>query len=276
MIPAIKSVTISTGLTLQYAEAGDPAGTPVLFLHGYTDSRRSFEPLLPHLPSSIRALCLTQRGHGESDAPAAGYAVRDFADDAAAFLDALGIDRAVVAGHSMGSVVAQRFALDHPDRLIGAVLMGAFFSTSRNAGMRELWDAVSALEDPVDPAFALEFQRSTVARPIAPPLLQMFADESLKLSARVWRAALAGLIEGDPSGEIARIAAPVLLQWGEQDAFIGRHEQDALLAHIEGARLIVYASTGHAVHWDEPGGVARDLSGFVAAATLRSARRRVA
>ncbi len=54
--PTIKSVELPNGIRLPYAESGDPAGTPVLLLHGYTDSWRSFEPVLPHLPGSLRAI----------------------------------------------------------------------------------------------------------------------------------------------------------------------------------------------------------------------------
>ena len=66
----VHSVELPTGVTLQYVEQGDPAGIPVLLLHGATDSWRSFEPVLPHLPSSIRAFALTQRGHGDAAARA--------------------------------------------------------------------------------------------------------------------------------------------------------------------------------------------------------------
>jgi pimeloyl-ACP methyl ester carboxylesterase len=157
--------------------------------------------------------------------------------------------------------------------------MGAFF-TSRGAAVGELWEAVRQFGDHVDPAFALEFQQGTVVRPIAPALLQTFVDESLKVSAAVWRAALKGMIDGDTSRETPRIAAPTLLLWGEQDNFIGRHEQQALLSSIGDCRLIAYPNTGHAVHWDDPAAVARDLHAFVAtlakAGVASQSRRRVA
>lgn len=272
MRPSTSFATLPGRITLQYAESGDPAGVPVIFLHGYTDSGRSFEPVLPHLPRSIRALCPTLRGHGESDRPAGGYAMRDFADDIAAFMDALGVDRAVIAGHSMSSVIAQRFAIDHPDRTLGLVLLGAFFSAPANPGVRELWDtAICRIADPVDRAFALEFQRGTMVRPIPPGFLEMVTGESMKVPARVWRAALEGMLQGEQSGDLARIRTPVLILWGDQDNFIPRHEQDAMMSVIVGAQLIVYDGAGHGVHWDEPAGVARDLAVFVAALPKRAA-----
>src|SRR3712207_1254388 len=96
----IKTVELPNRVRLEYAEQGDPSGVPVVLLHGITDSWRSFERVLPHLPPSIHAFALSQRGHGDSDRPASGYRPRDFAADLGAFVDALGLGPVVVAGHS--------------------------------------------------------------------------------------------------------------------------------------------------------------------------------
>src|SRR5688500_18876730 len=93
--PVVKSVELPTGVRLPYVEQGDPAGVPVLLLHGYTDSWRSWEPVLPHLPNAIHAVALSQRGHGDADRPASGYRPEDFAADVAAFVDTLGLRPAI-------------------------------------------------------------------------------------------------------------------------------------------------------------------------------------
>src|SRR5687767_2064091 len=115
----IRSVRLRNGVVLQYVERGDVSGLPVVFLHGATDSWLSFEHVLPLLPFSMRAIAVSQRGHGESSRPESGYRFVDMADDLDQFLDALAIPAAVVVGHSMGSYVAQRFAIDHPERTLG-------------------------------------------------------------------------------------------------------------------------------------------------------------
>lgn len=102
----IKSLELSGGVKLPYVEQGDPSGVPMLLLHGVTDSWHSFEPVLPHLPASIHAFALTQRGHGDANRPVGGYRPQEFAADVAAFMDALDIKQAVVAGSSMGSSIA--------------------------------------------------------------------------------------------------------------------------------------------------------------------------
>lgn len=262
----VSTVELRTGVTLPYVEQGDADGIPVILLHGITDSWRSFEPALPHFPPSVRVFALTQRGHGAADRPQTGYRTRDFAADAAAFMDAVGVERAIVVGHSMGGSNALRFALDFPGRTIGVVLLGAFASYRHNAGIVEFWDTVvSKLADPVDPEMAREFQLSTLARPVAPDFLDMVTGESLKAPARVWRAAFQGLLEDDFAGELDRIQAPVLIAWGEKDSFCPRVDQETLLRTIPDARLAVYEGCGHALHWEEPQRFARDVAAFAAA-----------
>ena len=267
MTPVIHSVTLPTQVTLPYVEQGDPAGIPVLLLHGITDSWHSFEGVLPHLPASLHAFALSQRGHGDATRPVTGYYPQDFAADLAAFMDSLELGPAVVVGHSMSSYIAQRFALDYPDRTLGLVLMGSFTTVRGNPVMVDLWDSVvSTLTDPIDPGFVLEFQRSTLARPVPQTLLDTAVQESLKLPARVWRAAFAALLDTDFSGEIGHIKAPTLIVWGDQDAFFLRREQEALAAAITGAQLVVYAGAGHACHWEAPARFAADLAAFAATA----------
>jgi pimeloyl-ACP methyl ester carboxylesterase len=261
----VKSIALPTGITLQVAEQGLASGIPVVFLHGVADSRRAFEPLFARLPPTIRAIAPTQRGHGGSGKPADGYRYPDFAADVLGLLDALRLPAAVIVGHSMGSMVAQRLAADHPERVAGLVLLGTFRTLHRDATMQELWDSVLAtLADPVDPALIREFQRSTLARAIPPELLATVVEESRAVPARVWRAAFRGFLDTpDFSGELARLRAPALIVWGDRDQYAGAADQHALRAIVPGARLLVYSGGGHALHWEDPGRVADDLVAFL-------------
>ena len=261
-IPVEKNIELANEVKLQYVEQGDAAGTPVLFLHGITDSWYSFEPVLPHLPASIHAFAISQRGHGNSDRPAAGYRTRDFAADIAAFMDAFELKRAVIAGHSMGSIIARRFALDYPERTLGLVLMGSFLACRGNSEVADFRDAVANLTDPVDYGFALEFQQSTLAGPVPQAFLETVVEESLKVPARVWSAALEGLLEDDHTAELERIDSPTLIVWGDKDAFCPDSDQRALLAGIAGSKFVAYPGVGHALHWEEPERFAADLAAF--------------
>lgn len=260
----VRAVRLRNGVTLEYVEHGDSSGLPVVMLHGATDSWRSFEGVLPHLPSSLRALAVSLRGHGGSSRPEAGYRFVDFSADVRLFLDALGIREALMVGHSMGSYVAQRFAMDHPARTLGLVLMGSFPTMRGNAGVQELWNStVASLTDPVDPAFIRDFQESTVARPVAPGLLETAVRESQRVPARVWRGAFADLLDADFSSELKTITAPTLIMWGDRDVFCSRRDQNVLLREIAGSQLIAYPGAGHAFHWEDPAQFTRDLTAFV-------------
>ncbi|MEM9494193.1 MAG: alpha/beta fold hydrolase, partial [Myxococcota bacterium] len=259
--PAIKTIELPGRLTVQYAEHG--RGTPLLCLHGYSDSWYSYDALIKHLPEGIRAIALTQRGHGDSDKPEGGYSMADFAGDALALLDVLGIERAAVVGHSMGSFIAQELALSHPERVSHTVLIGSA-TTADNAVIRELVTAVAELRDPIERAFVHEFQVSTLHQPIAESVLSTIVDESMKMPARVWAAAVAGLVAYDPGERLSGLAAPTLLIWGDKDEIFTRSEQDALVARLPQATLNVYSDAGHGTHWEQPARAAGEIAAFMA------------
>jgi pimeloyl-ACP methyl ester carboxylesterase len=256
-------VDLPTGVRLNYVERGDRGGTPVVLLHGYTDSRRSYDLLLPLLPSSVHVFAVSHRGHGDSSKPDTGYLPSDFAADLAAFLDAMKIESAVIVGHSMGSTVAQRFAIDYPSRTRALVLEGAFLPAARNEAVREFFQMVRVFADPVDPRVVREFQQSTLARPVPPDFFETIVSESLKVPAHVWKAALEPYTTVDFSDQLRKLSVPTLLIWGDRDGFTLRAEQDALNRAIAGSRLTTYAGTGHCPHWEEPERFVTDLIAFV-------------
>ena len=268
MAPAQRFIHLAHGVRLHYAEQGDPGGLPIVMLHGITDSWRSFESVMAHLPASLRVFALSQRGHGESDRPGS-YRTRDFAGDAAAFIEALGLGPALVVGHSMGSVNAMRLAIDRPDLLRGLATAGTFASFSDKAELIEFnRSAIAPLRDPIDPGFAAEWQRSTLAQPVPPAFFDMVVRECLQAPAVVWRDAFAALFDDDFSAEIDRIVVPTLVVWGDRDAMCPPGDQERVIRAIKGSRLLTYAGAGHALHWEEPARFANDLASF--ASTLAS------
>ena len=262
-ITAEAAVEIDGGLLIPYLEQGDPDGVPMILLHGITDSHRSYEPVLESLPRSIRAVAITARGHGDAGKPETAYDAERMASDVVAVMDALGIGRAVVVGHSMGSWTARRVAASYPDRVIGLVLAGAFASFHDNPDVADLSEEFRTLADPIDPGYARAWQESTMARPVPEPFMEMVVEETCKPPARVWRAALKGLADGRPE-PIGTITVPTLLCWGERDDFVPYIDQDDLLARIPGSELRIYEGGGHALHWERPARFAADLVEFAA------------
>jgi non-heme chloroperoxidase len=163
----------------------------LLFLHGFSGSLYSFEPVLAHLPTSIH-------------------------------------------GHSMGSAVALRMALDYPERVRALVLFDAGMLAPGGPKEQAFWETtISKLQDPISPALVRGFLETVYARPIPEERFERTLRNSLKVPAHVWRTVWKGRLEGrGMSGNLSEIGAPTLIIWGGQDIRCSRAEQDGLLAGI--------------------------------------------
>jgi len=256
-------VTLASGLTLSYADQGDPSGPAVLMLPGPTDSWRSYQPILDLLPHGVRAIAVSQRGHGESSKPETGYRVEDFAADVVALLDALSIERAVLAGHSGSCLVARRVALDHSDRVAG-LLLEASPTTLRDDAqlLRFVESVVSELDDPISPDFARSFVVNRSSENVAPDLADLLVEEILAVPARVWKQTFAGLLAYDDQTELPLIETPTLLVWGDADTLVSLAMQDQLAGSIPDADVLVYPGVGHTPRWDDPARFSNDLMTF--------------
>ncbi|MGB8022153.1 MAG: alpha/beta hydrolase [Candidatus Nanopelagicales bacterium] len=254
-------VKLSTGVALPFVEQGDHSGPAVLLLHPWAESRGCFDRLRPLLPAHLHVLAPDQRGHGQAEQPATGYSLASFAADAVAFLDALGVDRAVLVGSSSGGYVAQQVAVDHPDRVSGLVLVGSPRSLH---GRPPFADEVEALVDPVDPAWV---RASLDWFPRFHEVPDWYVEDRVRdgagMPARTWRDTLAGLTSAIPPTRVGSIRAPTLIVWGELDGLLAASDAQGLLADIARSRLVVYEGTGHLVLWEVPERLARDLAGFV-------------
>jgi len=268
---AIGVVTIANGLTLSYGAWGDAEGASLVVLPGPMDSWRSYSPVLDRFSPSIRVVALSQRGHGDSDKPQTGYRVEDFASDLEQLFDRLGMEQAVVAGHSGSCLVARRVALDHPERVAGLVLEASPTTLSGNPNLgRFIESVVSTLRDPIDPAFARSFVAETSSENLPPALLAELTAELLKVPARVWRETFVGLQTYNDMVEVERVAVPTLLVWGDADHLVTREMQNSLARRIRGAELRIYEGVGHTPRWEDPVRFAHDVAAFVERAAGRA------
>jgi len=260
---APKTLRLPSGVTLSYRATGDVrSGLALVLLPGLSDSLRSWDLVTARLPSSVRVLAISQRGHGDSDKPDSGYAVADFEEDLGAFLDALAVPRVVVVGHSSASLVARRFAEKHPERVTGIVLEGSFVKLGDRVPTK-VRATFASLQDPLTREFVREFAGGTYQRPPPKEFLDVMLDENLKAPARVWRETFASILDYDDTQELATLRTPTLIIWGDRDAIIDRDATDTLARSIPASRLVVYDGIGHSPHWEDPDRFARDLAGFV-------------
>ena len=252
-IPALATsfsrVRLSSGVTLHCATQGLNNGPAVIMLHGITDSWFSFSRVLPLLPADLRVVVPDLRGHGDSERPARGYRLGDFADDVLRLMDAMAIDTAVVVGHSMGSFVARKMYELEPARITRLVLAGAGAS-ARNPGMLELVAAVNELTDPVDETFVRDFQMSCVHAPVPEAFMEAAVANSRRVPARVWKAAFQGLLDDDIA--LSRPPVRTLVVGGRKDAVFSATEQMVLARQFPRGELHLVDDVGHTLHWEQP------------------------
>ncbi len=213
------SWAVLDGRRFHYVSTGPETAPALLFLHGYTDSWRSGEPLFSYLQEHFHIFALDQRGHGETGAGFSEYALGQFATDAVAFIRTVIAQPVTLVGHSLGSLVAQRIAADAPDLVTRLVLIATAEKAGDNPALSDLRAALDDLGDEVPHEFARAFQESTVVK-LDRALLETYVNESLKLDLAVWRK-VAGALGEDQDIVADRIAAPTLILWGDQDSVFG-------------------------------------------------------
>ncbi len=116
----------ANGIRLHYLDWGG-SGAVLLFLAGMGCNAHIFDDFAPHFIDRFRVMALTRRGHGESDHPETGYDVDTLTEDIRIFLDVLGIEQVILAGHSMANVEISHFSALYPDRVLRVVFLDAAY-----------------------------------------------------------------------------------------------------------------------------------------------------
>lgn len=259
---ARQHVTLPDGLDLAYVQLAEGEGLPLILLHGYTDNSRSWSLVAPYL--GVRPIyALDMRGHGASGVPACCYGLDSLASDVIGFMDAMGIERADLVGHSMGSMTAGVVAGLHPDRVNRLVLISSALAVPEGSG-GWLWDNVPALTWPIDPESQFMQDWYWNPTPVDEVFLRYEMRESASRPREVWMGVLQGLSLADWDFYAGRITAPTLILWGDQDSLFGAPEQEALRAALPAARFETFAGHGHNMFWEVPQDAGEMIAGFLA------------
>lgn len=249
------------GLDLAYVEI--PGSEPPLVLvHGFTDTSRSFSLLAPHL-SGGRLVMPDLRGHGASQA-GEGCGVADFADDIAGLIRRLRLDRPVVVGHSLGGMVSILLAARHPELIGGLVVLASSLMPGLEQD-HQLIDGVAALRDPISPADPF-YEWWHACRPgVARAFLASLAKDASAIPAARWRAILEEVRRTDLTAAARVVQAPTLIIAGGRDPLFGVAHQQALARALAGSRLVWAQDCGHNPHWEDPAFVAKAIAGMLLA-----------
>lgn len=258
-----KDIRLANGIKLAYVELGDPKGEPLLLLHGYTDSSRSWSLVAPYL-GNYRLLIPDQRGHGAADAPECCYNSAQYAFDAKLFMEALGVKRAAVVGHSMGSMIAITMAAEYPERVSSIVLIGstALAPVSRGAW---LYDQVTALKWPLDrnSDFLREWHPANQPTPVDPKFAEAVMEDLLAVPPHVWRGVMRELADVPIGRHASDVKAPVLILSGGKDPLFPPEHHASLLMAFPGASAHVFPELGHNPNWEQPEAIARRIDSFL-------------
>jgi pimeloyl-ACP methyl ester carboxylesterase len=260
---AKKTVKLANGVTLAYVEMGDTAGPPTLLIHGYTDNSRSWSLIAPYLKDR-RLLAIDLRGHGKSDAPACCYAYTDLADDASLFLDAMGIAKADVIGHSLGSLAGQLLAAQHPEKVGRLVLVSSTTAIGGGPGSW-LWDNITKLTAPIDPNSQFMMDWYANPNPVDEDFLTRERTESAATPLQVWNGVLWATVINDLTLIAPLVKSPVLVLWGEKDGLFDLSHQEKLEKAYPEARFEVFAGAGHNMFWEFPKDTATIINEFLKA-----------
>ena len=266
-----KSVALPDGETLAYVPLGNPAGQPVVLIHGYTDSARDWVPLVPYLAGSLRLILVDLRGHGRSGKPECCYTRFDFAYDIKLLLDALDVRQADIVGHSLGSIIAQTFAEYWPQRTRRVILISSTGGPKAGAPPRKpAYDyaaQIRKLKEPIDPdsPFMIEWWSSPT--PVDEEFIRRQRRDAAAIPLRVWLAVLdQGTTDSDLQRTLPRLKAPTLLVWGSADPIMGAEVRQTLREALPGAQLQILQGLGHNPFWEDPRRCADVMNAFLTAA----------
>lgn len=219
-----------------------------------------WEPVLRKLRSRFRLVLVDNRGSGRSDLPAGSFSVAEMASDVVAVLDSAGIRSAHVLGASLGGMVAQELAVDHPERVDGLILActtpGWPFAYPMPKASVRLIAATAGMS-------AEAALRSHAENALSPRTVQHrpeLVDRIIALQRS--RPALPGALQAQATAGAryvggrrqTRILARTLVLHGTADTVVDPRNGKLLADRIAGARLMIFPELGHLLFWEDPDG----------------------
>ncbi len=277
--PTSRFVTLENGVSVHYRDQGRPDGPPVVLVHGFAANLDTWEPWVSRLGDTYRVVSLDLPAHGLTVTPA-GYqmSTQGQVEVIDQLTRKLGLAPFVLAGNSMGGGASWNYALAHPDRLRGLVLVASVGPRPEAEGAAPPREGPPAIFRVMGNPVGRAALRSLNPRPLAEPgLKRAYVDESLVTPALVDRYVdlalapgrremiLAGR-QGPPSASpdaVKGVATPTLVILGEKDVVVPPGVGRRLAELIPGARLIAYPDAGHVPMEQIPDQSAQDVRTFI-------------
>lgn len=242
------------GTELYYELHGPEEAEVVVLTNGVLMSTASWAFQTPVISRHYRLLLYDCRGMWKSDHPAGPYTMALHADDLAALLSALGIERAHIGGISYGGEVSLAFALQYPERTRSLFVSSAVSEVGPVLrGLVESWVAAARARDPEQlyrVSYPLNFSDAYIAANQA--ALQAAGARYAALDFDAVLELLDCFLRLDLTADLPRITAPTFVLVGEQDLLKPRRYSELIARSIPGARLVVVPGAGHALCLEQP------------------------
>lgn len=257
---------LSSGIEIAWSRSGNDRTTPLLLIHGITDNRATWAPFttaLHEVAPEISWISQDLRGHGGSSLPvlapsnritSEGFRLADYAADAVGLLDVLGIEHAILVGHSLGGLIGQEVALSYPDRLLGLVMVATTTNSRDNPiffrdvlgelfgrrlpalaeakGLRYPQGLGGFTMRQLDPSMMAWLRDVWCVTPNADPALCAAAVEwTADIPLATWFGAFTGLLETETTGRLADIRVPSLAVLAARDEIFPIEPDQRLLEH---------------------------------------------
>jgi pimeloyl-ACP methyl ester carboxylesterase len=291
----VRRVPLSTGVTLNVALAGDPAAPPMILLHGFPESHRTWRGVAPLLQDRFRLVMPDQRGFAGSDRPEGidAYRTDKIVADLFALADALEIDRFALVGHDWGGAAAWAAAIRGDPRLTRLAIINSphpvIFQKSliEDAGQRAASQYMNAFRTPgFEAAVEAMGYETFFAKSFGPHVdLALIPDGEKRRYIAEWSApgALTAMLNWYRASQLVvpppgatvpipdwvlgafpKVRVPTLVVWGMRDPALLPLQLDGLDRLVEDLKIVRLPDAGHFAPWEAPEAVARELEGFLA------------
>jgi 3-oxoadipate enol-lactonase len=262
----------TNGIELDYEIHG--TGTPLVLISGLGYPSWEWHRMVPLLARHFQVITFDNRGVGKSDKPAGGYSASLLAADLCGMLEALGIDKAIIMGHSMGGFVAQAFALEYPMRVHKLVLCSTNFGGPHHVPITA--EAMAVLTDvKSDPLTRFKNGLTISTAPgfeeKYPEVIQQWLDWRLAnpLDVSGYQSQMAiglGLLSEAASFEhkLGQISAPTLILFGAHDKVVPPANAQLLEKQISGSKIVILPGAGHFFPIETPEEAAQAVIQFAA------------
>ena len=265
------TVTGGGGTELRVDETGNPDGRPILFIHGYSQSRLCWtRQLESDLASEFRLVAIDNRGHGRSDKPEGAYADSGlWAEDVQSVIEALDLSKPVLVGWSYGGLIISDYLEAYGDEHVAGInLVGAISKNGTEEAMavigEDFTDRVLGFEstDVEESVAALEtFLRDCMNEEPSPADLSFMLGYNVLVPPHVRTGLHSRTVTHDD--DLRAVEVPVLVTHGEEDGIVLPAAAEEHAGLVGTAETSFYPGVGHSPFWEATGRFNRELREFV-------------